>query len=64
MGKSKEKIRESSLILAQELFSNQCCPVCGTFVAIMSMSVDKGSVLLGIKCLNEDCDYVGERELV
>lgn len=64
MGKQKEKVKQSSFILAQELFSNQCCPYCGTFCAIVNMKVIDRAAFLGIKCLNNDCDYEGERELI
>lgn len=64
MGKQKEKVKASSFILAQELFSNQCCPECGTYIAINSVEVVEGKALLNVLCLNEECIYVGERELI
>lgn len=65
MGKPKEKIKESKFILASELFSNQCCPVCGTYTTVQNMWVLEGTaVLLGIKCLNSECTYTGTRELI
>lgn len=64
MGQQKEKVKESSIILAQELFSNQCCPLCGTYVAISAMNKVKGEVWLYVSCLSETCGYVGSRELV
>lgn len=64
MGKPKEKVKESTLIMASELFTNQCCPYCGTFCAIEYMTAVRDKVLLTIACLGDDCDYVGVRELV
>lgn len=64
MGKQKEKIKESKYIHVNELFSNQCCPLCGAYTTIMAHSLDKGNVKLYIICLNKDCTYSGTRTLI
>jgi len=64
MGKPKEKVKGSTMILAKELFSNQSCPKCGTFIAIVDMEIYNNEATLFVKCLNEECDYIGERDLI
>ena len=64
MGKQKKEIRSSFLIQAKELFSNQICPMCGTYLALDKMELQGRNVILFVSCLNDECNYEGERELI
>lgn len=65
MGNAKKKV-EPKMIQASELFCLHTCPKCGGYLSIAHWSSEQGlgGVVLGVFCLNSECSYKGERELI
>ena len=62
MGK-KEKITYPKIIQTQELFTNQECPLCKSYMTITKATAEF-QIIFKMKCLNKDCNYEGERTLI